>query len=290
MKKINMKNNMNTKNKQIFNSYLAGLFEGDGHIWFPKDNLKKKHNPRFCITFNIKNELLAKKLLEIIGYGFIKYKPKDNACVLVVSPVKGLKKIIEYINGELRTPKIVQLHTLIDWINKNHSSSTIKLCLKKGKLSEDSWLAGFIDADGSFSIQHTKLENNAKKRKITCRIRIEQRMFDPISKISYFDVLTEIAEFLNCNLKTRKQTSTSNEYFNITASSHISLSIIITYFRSFSLYTSKYLDYKDWDKAATLILSNSHYTEEGINEIDILKNNMNLKRTYFNWDHLKYLN
>lgn len=284
------KGNNNTNYKYNNNSYLAGLFEGDGHIWFPKDNLKKKHNPRFCITFNLKNEPLAKKLLEIIGYGFIRYKPKDNACVLVVSPVKGLKKIIEYINGELRTPKIIQLHTLIDWINKNHSSNIIKLCLKKGELSKDNWLAGFIDADGSFSIQHTKLENNVKKRKISCRVRIEQRMFDPISKFSYFDVLTEIAKFLNCNLKTRKQISTNNEYFNITASSRISLSIIITYFTCFSLYSSKYLDYKDWEKAANLILSNDHYTEEGINKIDLLKNSMNLKRTYFNWDHLKYLN
>jgi hypothetical protein len=284
------KGNNNTNYKYNNNSYLAGLFEGDGHIWFPKDNLKKKHNPRFCITFNLKNEPLAKKLLEIIGYGFIRYKPKDNACVLVVSSVKGLKKIIEYINGELRTPKIIQLHTLIDWINKNHSSNIIKLCLKKGELSKDNWLAGFIDADGSFSIQHTKLENNAKKIKISCRVRIEQRMFDPISKFSYFDVLTEIAKFLNCNLKTRKQISTNNEYFNITASSRISLSIIITYFTCFSLYSSKYLDYKDWEKAANLILSNDHYTEEGINKIDLLKNSMNLKRTYFNWDHLKYLN
>jgi hypothetical protein len=80
----------------------------------PKYNKKKKHNPRFCITFNIKNEPLAKKLLEIIGYGFIRYKPKDNACVLIISPVKGLKFIIECINGELRTPKIIQLHNLID--------------------------------------------------------------------------------------------------------------------------------------------------------------------------------
>lgn len=285
-----MKENMDTKNKKIlFNSYLAGLFEGDGHIWLPKDN-KKKHNPRFCITFNLKDEPLAKKLLEIIGYGFIRYKPKDNACVLVVSPVKGLKKIIEYINGELRTPKIVQLHTLIDWINKNHSSNVLKLCTKKGKLGENSWLAGFIDADGSFSIQHTKLENNAKKRKIPCIMRIEQRMFDPISKISYFDVLTELTEFLNCNLITRKQTTTGNKYFNITAYSRISLSIITSYLTSFSLYSSKYLDYKDWEKATTLILNNSHYTGQGINKIDLLKDNMNLKRIYFNWDHLKYLN
>ena len=279
---------MNKMNKNI-NSYLAGLFEGDGHIWFPKENMEKKHNPRFCITFSLKNEPLAKKLLEIIGYGFIRYKPKDNACVLVVSPVKGLKFIIECINGELRTPKIIQIYNLIDWINKNHSSDIIKLKIKKGKLSEDSWLAGFIDADGSFSIQHTKIENKAKKRKISCRLRIEQRMFDPISKDSYFYVLAKISQYLNCNLKTRKQISTNNEYFNITASSRASLSIIISYFSQFSLYSSKYLDYKDWEKAAHLILNNEHYTEQGINKIDFIKDNMNLKRTYFNWDHLDNL-
>ena len=282
-------NKMKKNNNIIINSYLAGLFEGDGHIWFPKENTKKKHNPRFCITFGLKNELLAKKLLEIVGYGFIRYKPKDNACVLTISPVKGLKKIIEYINGELRTPKIIQLHNLIDWINKNHSSDITKLPIKKGDLDKDSWLAGFVDADGSFSIQHTKLENNAKKEKISCRLRIEQRMYEPITKSSYFDVLTEIAILLNCNLKTRKQISTGNEYFNLTASSRKSLLIIITYFKSFPLYSSKYLDYKDWEEAVNLILEKDHYTKQVTSRIDLLKDKMNLKRTYFNWDHLENL-
>lgn len=283
--KIKMKIKINN-NKNLLSSYLAGLFEGDGHIWLPNDNLKKRHNPRFCITFNLKDEPLAKRLLEIIGYGFIKYKPKNNACVLVISPVKGLKSIIGYINGELRTPKIIHFYNLIEWINKNHSSYIIKLPLKRGDLNKDSWLAGFIDADGSFSIQHTKLENNAKKRKIACRLRIEQRMYEPISKNSYHDVLTEISKFLNCNIKTRKQISTSNEYFNITASSRTSLEIILTYFKSFSLYSSKYLDYIDWEQAANLILKRNHYTEEGILKINLHKNNMNLKRIYFNWNHL----
>jgi hypothetical protein len=53
-------------------------------------------------------------LLEIIGYGFIRYKPKDNACILVVSPMNGLERIVGLINGKLRTPKIVQLYTLIE--------------------------------------------------------------------------------------------------------------------------------------------------------------------------------
>ena len=276
-----MKKKMNINTNNI-NSYIAGLFEGDGHIWFAKDNTKKKHNPRFCITFNIKNEPVAKKLLEYIGYGFIRYKPKNKACVLTISPVKGLKKIINMINGELKTPKIKQLNNLIDWINENHSSNIIKLDINYNNLQDSSWLAGFIDADGSFSIQHTKLENGAKKRKISCRLRIEQRMLDPISKTSYKDVLTNVSNLLKCKLKTRKQTSTGNEYLIISASSRISLSIIINYFNNYPLYTSKHLDYQDWKKAALLILDNEHYTEKGINTINKLIDGMNTKRTYYN--------
>lgn len=51
-------------------SYLAGLFEGNGHIWF-YNNEGKKHNPRFHITFNIKDLPLVEKLLSIVGSGFI---------------------------------------------------------------------------------------------------------------------------------------------------------------------------------------------------------------------------
>jgi len=62
----------------------------------------------------LKNEPLAKKLLSLIEFGHIAYKPKDNACVLTVSQVKGLKTIVGLINGELRTPKINQFYLLID--------------------------------------------------------------------------------------------------------------------------------------------------------------------------------
>ena len=48
----------------------------------------------------------------------------------------------------------------------------------------------------------------------------------------------------------------------------------------------KYLDYKDWEKTANLILENNHYTKKGITKIDFLNNNMNLKTLYFNWYHL----
>lgn len=278
------------KYEKNLNSYLAGLFEGDGHIWISQENVKKKHNPRFCITFGLKNEPLAKKLLFLFKVGHIAYKPKNNSCVLTISPVKGLKSIVKLINGELRTPKINQVHNLIDWLNKYHNSNIKKLPLKQSPLNNDSWLAGFIDADGSFSIQHTKLENGAKKRKISCRLRIEQRMLDPKTKENYGYILTEVTKFFNCKLLTRKQISTSNEYYTLTASSRESLVIILNYLKKFSLFSSKHLDYLDWSIAVEYILANKHYIESSIIEIDNLKNKMNNKRTYFNWDHLNKLN
>lgn len=278
------------KPKTIKSSYLAGLFEGDGHILISKPGTKKMHNPRFCITFGLKNEPLAKKLLSIIEFGHIRFKPKDNACVLTISPVKGLKTVVSLINGELRTPKVNQLYLLIDWLNKNHNANIKKLPLKTENISNDSWFAGFVDADGSFSIQHTKKETGALKRKISCRLRIEQRMFDPITNISYSDVLSEIVKFLHCNLLTRTQKSTKNQYFTITASSRKSMQVILYYFESFPLYSSKYLDWVDWSNAVKLMLNDIHYTDEGIIEIDNLKNRMNNKRTNFNWDHLSKLN
>lgn len=198
--------------------------------------------------------------------------------------------------------KIHQLYKLIDWLNKNHSTDINKLpspppffFLKKkngggdDNLENSSWLSGFVDADGSFSVLYTKTEEGAKKRKISCRLRIEQRILDPITNDSYFDILNQISLFLNCNLLTRTQKSTNNTYYTLTASSKVSLVIIINYFNKYPLFSSKYLDYKDWEKVAHLIINSQHYSEEGINTVELVRGRMNTKRTDFNWDHLKGL-
>lgn len=286
--KLNVRHYSTELNNNNLGSYLAGLFEGDGHIWIQKTFSGKNHNPRFCITFGLKNEPLAKKLLEILESGFIRYKNSDNACVIVISSVAGLKNIVSLINGKLRTPKIGQLEALINWLNKNHNANILLLPLCNSSLLSDAWLSGFVDADGSFSVQYTKKEN-AKKRKISCRLRIEQRMIDPSSNNSYFNILNKIATFLLCNLLTREQSATGNTYYILTASSLKSLKVIINYFNKYPLYSSKYLDYKDWEIVAKLRLNNEHYTENGISKVELAKDSMNNSRTFFNWDHLKNL-
>ncbi len=73
-----------------------------------------------------------------------------------ISSVKGLRLIVNLLNGYLRTPKVHQLYLLIEWLNKHHGSYFKNLPLDESPIDSNSWLAGFIDADGSFGIRHTK--------------------------------------------------------------------------------------------------------------------------------------
>src|SRR5215471_6544935 len=121
MANLNLSDNFKTT-KQISNlgAYLAGLYEGDGHISMSKINSRHQYNPRFNITFNQKDKPLAEKLLLLIQKyngnksGFIRIKHNENACVMTISNRESLLFIINLINGKLRGPKIYTFYKLID--------------------------------------------------------------------------------------------------------------------------------------------------------------------------------
>lgn len=268
-----------------FGSYLAGLFEGDGHITMP--SLKHRHNPRFHITFHKKDYPLAKKLMGILGFGFIRHKHKQNACVLTVSEIKAWKLILRHINGKLKTPKISMLHLAIDWLNHHHKVNAIKYDLNSDPISDSAWLAGFIDADGSFHIRNTKQAPQIKKR-IACRFRLEQRIASTHGE-SYEQIISAIASYLQIDVKYRKQAKTSRVYYLIDVSSKATRRILNDYLMIYPLYSSKYLDYKDYYAAGCLLDEKNAYSDNGMILITILKSEMNNCRTVFNWDHLNKL-
>ena len=98
--------NNNNNSKEIhLGSYLAGLYEGDGHISISKPGAKS-NNLSLSITFNLKDLPLAVKLKEVTGFGWIRIKKEDNACVLIFHTIKGLIYVVSLINSYLRTPKL----------------------------------------------------------------------------------------------------------------------------------------------------------------------------------------
>jgi len=128
--------NFNSSLKDYLGSYLAGLFEGKGHIYINKPYAKNQ-NLSLSITFHLKDLPLAKRLKEIIGFGRIKIKKMDNACVLTFHTIEGLNYVISLMNSFLRTPKLVKFNELIDVINIRYGTSFSKYFVRLEDLSKD---------------------------------------------------------------------------------------------------------------------------------------------------------
>jgi len=264
--------------------YLAGLFEGDGYITVYTNTTKRQSrrtNPVFAITFNIKDKPLAIKILSFFNLGHISNR-KSNSVEMRITSVKDLILLVHFINGKLRTPKIDQLYNLIDWLNHNHSCSIVKLPLDNSPLSSNAWLSGFFDADSFFYI-------GISPSKTICKFSLEQRIIYPKTNQSFENSLLQITSFFQVKLYTRYRISIDKHYFIIRIESQHPAQLLVNYLDKFSLFSSKYLDFLSWKRALSLIINKNHKTDKGQKIIANLKNNMNNKRTKFNWDHLNNL-
>ncbi len=100
-----------------FSHYMAGLIEGDGTIYVPREEYSikgKKNYPSIQIAFHIKEIPLAMQIIKKLGAGSVAEKKGTQSIVLTVNSKEGLKILVGMINGKMRTPKIKRLYALIE--------------------------------------------------------------------------------------------------------------------------------------------------------------------------------
>lgn len=275
-------NHSQTFKNSILGPYIAGLIEGDGHIFVPdypnkRDKKDRLIYPSIQISFNVKDLPLAILIQKSLG-GSINKKKGVNAYIYTITKRENQVNLVGIINGFFRTPKINALHKLIN--NLNYFDNSIPLLpLDQSPLSSNSWLAGFIDADGSFYIRVAD-----HPFKVAIQFELEQRQVD-ISGESMLLIMEIMSVFLNCKVKETKM-NTKNPKFRIRTSSIMGNDILINYLNKYPLRSSKYMDYCNWKEGFLLFKDSKHSTIEGLDRIKVLKNSMNSKRQEFNWDHL----
>lgn len=287
LKKRLFSNSSSSSNNEInplFASYLAGLIEGDGTIVVPKTERSPKgklYYPSIQIVFDLRDLPLALILQSKINCGSISRKKGVNAYILTINNFDGLILITNIINGYMRTPKIISLYNLIDWLNNRFDINIEKKAKDSSNIDSNSWLAGFIDADGHFSVRATTV---SKYPKIECKFELSQRQNDHNNENNY-GFLSLIAEFLISSVKEIRMDKPKPEYRVRTTSLKGNLRLI-SYLENYSLFSSKCLNYQDWRKVLVYFENKSHTRPESIKTIIEIKSKMNDKRTEFNWDHL----
>lgn len=278
--------------------YLAGLIEGDGHIAVHDSNSKsKKFRPKIIITFNLNDKPLAEKLSAVFKVGKVISRPSAGHVILQIRAKKEVLKIINLINGSMRTPKIEALHRAISWINENDNTYISSLGLDLSPLDSNGWLSGFTDADGNFSITVYDRKKNGKVLRTSVqtffRLEVKQNysreVFENQGGISYFNILTKITAFFTVNLYTRTRHVEDKVFYAFIAIAHNSRSheIVRKYFDRFPLYSSKYLAYKDW--CSVQDLHKGTITKENLEKIKNIKAQFNSKRKRFDFSHLDSL-
>ena len=239
-------------NNDQFGHYLAGLIDGDGHF---------SSRQQLIIVFHLLDASLAYYIKKKLGYGSVKKVKDKNAFILVVAAREGIEKVINLINGKIRTEsKFNQItNNILNHDNYAEFRKKISLKLNLSRNLKNHWLAGFSDADASFQI---KILNRSKKTEVRLNFQIDQNK-------KY--ILLLIKEFLGGNIGYRKSQDTY--YFGST--SFGSAKNVINYFDYFHLLSSKYINYIKWRKAYIKIQNKDHLNKDGVKKIIKLKNTMN---------------
>lgn len=167
--------NFNTyNNKHINNEWLnwfIGFSEGDGAI------LVSKGRPRFVLTQ--KEGAILYHIQEVLGFGAV--KNYGNYYRFIVVDLKSILALTYIFNGNL-----VLLHRktqLREWINILNNSKTINKQIEELSLIpilaapslNDSWLSGFTDAEGCFTIAITTRDNTVTGYRVTPRFLLDQK-------------------------------------------------------------------------------------------------------------------
>lgn len=289
----------NNHDKNNLGPYLAGLIEGDGHIYTPssyRDKNGKKNTPSIEICFDIKDLPLFIKIKEVLEGGYIAIRPNNKSGRLFIKKKVILLKLINLINGHMRTPKIEALHRIIQWFNNERNVYQIKpLSLDTSLLEDNSWLAGFIEADGNFYLNWKISEKFFSKDIISVMyyLRLSQRQIysrkrESNIKESNINIMSNIGTFLKTPVISlnRKKVNYEENAFLIRTDKIISKNIIFSYLNKYPLFGYKYFAHVNLDLIHNLIIKSEHKTKRGKLKFLEYAYLMKYNSDIHNWEHL----
>nr|ATX62097.1 hypothetical protein [Tremella fuciformis] len=219
-------------------------------------------------------------------------KASGNWYVLSIYKLEALYQLAVMLNGLMRTPKVEALHRLINWFNALEKYPIITpLGLDNSAVSSNYWLAGLLDADGSFGITFL-LNSIGIAIDVDLVMRLSQRQLYHLESslgVSYLAIMTLIADFLNTNLIPYKRQRSGVRVelgYIIRVKSLVSRLALINYLSEYPLMSGKRMDYNSWLEAHYLVTDKLHKTPRGTAKLTALKSGMNTGRTTFDWSHL----
>ena len=239
--------------------------------YFSAGRIGKERNG--CCDFTIGS--LDKIITKVIPH-FDKYPLKTNKysdyllfkeVVMIMQrkehlTAEGLQKIVNIrasLNKGLTSLLLEAFPNTVALTRPTLPSTSVKL--------DPQWVAGFTSGDGCFKINTRESKLHKTGSRVTLLFVVTQHIRDEF-------LLKSLVSFFGCG-----QTYSYKEYTEFRCQSlKYNFEKIIPFFNKYPVIGVKSLDFEDWRKVAKLIETKVHLTNEGFEQIRLIKKGMNKGR------------
>lgn len=175
--------------------------------------------------------------------------------------IEGLQKILS-IKATMNLGLSVKLSEEFPYI-----TPTPKPLIQQREIPDPNWLAGFVDGEGCFYIRLQEALGHKLKEKVGLSFFITQHKKDEW-------LMRSLINYLGCG-----SIQASNNVINFRVDNFLDINEkVIPFFDKYPILGAKYLDFADWCKAADIIKAKDHLTKVGLDQIKIIRTNMNRGR------------
>ncbi len=235
-------------------TWFIGFSEGDGAFLTGKDK-----RLRFVLTQ--KEVSILNHIHNTLDIGRV--KTFSSYSRYFVDDKHGILILIALFNGNLVLNKRkVQVKKWLDTINILEKNNNVL------PLLNNSWLSGFIDAEGCFNVTLLKRKTMILGYQVKLRFMIDQK--------DSLDTMLFIKGQLNLFLTHRKLQKGLGSMYRIESNSFIKIPLIVEYLNRFRLKTKKQESFDKWILVYELVKNKDYLTKEGLSEIRILSKQINL--------------
>ena len=241
-----------------FKYWLIGFIEGDGSFIINRNGYlefkitQSSNDPQ--ILFYIKKEL---------GFGSVSVQDrKSKTHHFRVRDKKGILKLIQIFNGNLLLEKSRdQFEKWVEAFNECYGTSIITKTSQNNEFSlANSWLSGFTDAEGYFTV--SILEKSETYNQVLVKYILSQQ--------GELNLLTYISTLVDGKIHCVKSYNSYHMVVNLKK-----LDKVINYFKLYPLKTKKSIYFQTWMKIYKLVIEKKHLTSDGLVKIRRLKNKLN---------------
>jgi hypothetical protein len=151
--------------------------------------------------------------------------------------------------------------------------SPLILDLESNIKLEPNWIAGFASGEGSFQVDVKISKTSKHGHQILLRFSIGQHSRDE-------QLLRNLIYYLDCGKVQKKKSQKNNtEFFEFRVEKFEDINKkIIPLFINYPIVGQKLLDFQDFCKVAKLMEQKAHLTNEGLNQIQLIKKGINRGR------------